>query len=88
MPKYFFHVQDGLDITDDEGFECADLEAALSAAIRYAGSLLKESGTRLHLGDVWSLEVFEEATCLSFSIDLQIRPRLAPAAPQPSQSAA
>lgn len=88
MPKYFFNVHDGLDIADDDGVECADLEAALCTAVRYAGSLIKESGHRMNLGDTWSLEVIEEATLSSFCIDLHIRPSLASALPEPHRSAA
>ncbi|WP_261926247.1 DUF6894 family protein [Methylorubrum sp. GM97] len=50
MPRYFFNVHDGLGIVDDDGVECVDLEAALRAAVHFAGSLLKESGHRLTLG--------------------------------------
>ncbi|CAO4195666.1 hypothetical protein MEX01_07240 [Methylorubrum extorquens] len=88
MPRYFFNVHDGLGIVDDDGVECVDLEAALRAAVHYAGSLLKESGHRLTLGDTWSLEVIEEATSSAFRIDLQIRPSLASTASEPSRSAA
>lgn len=88
MPKYFFNVHDGLDIADDDGIECVDLEAALRAAVHYAGSLLKESGHRLTLGDTWSLEVIEEATSSAFCIDLQIRPFLASTTSEASRSAA
>ena len=88
MPKYFFNVNDGLNLADDEGLDCASLDAALREAVRYAGSLLKESGDRLHLGDTWSLEVTEEATASAFCIDLQIRPCLASAAKDVRWSAA
>ncbi|BAU90371.1 hypothetical protein MPPM_1766 [Methylorubrum populi] len=88
MPKYFFNVSDGLNITDDEGLDCPSLDVALREAVRYAGSLLKESGHRLHLGDTWSLEVTEEATASAFCIDLQIRSSLASTAENVRWSAA
>ncbi|UGB27682.1 hypothetical protein LPC10_09000 [Methylorubrum sp. B1-46] len=88
MPRYFFNVNDGLNITDDDGLECASLDAALREAVRYAGSLLQESGNRLGLGDTWSLEVTEEATASTICIDLQIRPCVASAADEHRRSAA
>ena len=88
MPRYFFNVNDGLNITDDVGLECASVDAALREAVRYAGSLLQESGNRLGLGDTWSLEVTEEGAASTFCIDLQIRPCLASAAEERRRSAA
>lgn len=88
MPRYFFNVNDGLDITDDVGLECASLDAALREAVRYAGALVQESGNRLGLGDTWSLEVREEATASTFCIDLQIRPCVASATEAQCRSAA
>ncbi|KQQ12098.1 hypothetical protein ASF53_15695 [Methylobacterium sp. Leaf123] len=88
MPKYFFNVHDGLGITDDDGVECANREAALRTAVHYAGSLLKESGHRLSVGDTWSLEVIEEATSETFCIELRIRPSLTSTASEPHRSAA
>lgn len=74
MPRYFFNLHDGLDLTDDDGVELADLAAALSMAIHYAGSVLKEAGNRLSFGDTWSLEVSDAGERPLFHIDLQIRP--------------
>lgn len=88
MPKYFFNVQDGLDLADDDGIECADLDTALCEAVRYAGALIKEAGHQLNLGDTWSLEVTEEAASTAFRIDLQIRPGFAQALSEPRRSAA
>ncbi|QIJ74473.1 hypothetical protein GU700_07700 [Methylobacterium sp. NI91] len=88
MPRYFFNANDGLNITDDVGLECASLDAALREAVRYAGSLLQESGNRPSLGDTWSLEVTEEATASTFCIDLQIRSCVASAAKVQRWSAA
>ena len=88
MPKYFFNVHDGLDIADDDGIECADLDTALREAVRYAGALLKDTGHHLNLGDTWSLEVVEETASTAFRIDLQIRPGLARAVSAPRRSAA
>lgn len=88
MSKYFFNVHDGLGLTDDEGVECPNLDAAIRTAVHYAGSLLKDSDVHLRLGDTWTLEVSEEAKPSAFCIDLQIRPALASATAKSHRSAA
>lgn len=73
MPRYFFNLHDDLELSDDDGVELPDLEAAQSMAVHYAGSILKEAGRRLRLGEVWTLEVYDTAERPLFRIDLQIR---------------
>lgn len=73
MPRYFFNLHDDLELSDDDGVELPDLEAAQSMAVHYAGSILKEAGRRLRLGEVWTLEVTDTAERPLFRIDLQIR---------------
>ena len=41
MPRYFFHVRDGVDLPDTEGFELPDLEAAQAEAIGTCGEMLR-----------------------------------------------
>lgn len=72
MPRYFFNLYDGLDLSDEDGVELPDLDAAVSMAVHYAGSVLRESGPRLRIGDAWSLEVSDATEGPLFRIDLQI----------------
>ena len=44
MPRYFFHVHNGTDRTDNEGSEFPDVEAAVEHARDYARSHLAEAG--------------------------------------------
>ena len=43
MPRYFFHVVDDFDITDDEGADLPDLPAARERAIESARVLMCET---------------------------------------------
>lgn len=73
MPRYFFNVQDGVDIHDDEGTELPDLDTARRIAIQYAGALLEESGHRLAFGETWALEATDEAGTVLFHLDFRVR---------------
>lgn len=48
MPRYFFHLHNSSDVTDEEGRELADLAAALDwakfQARNLAGEMAKEEG--------------------------------------------
>ena len=46
MPRYFFHVIDGVDIPDLEGTLLPGLAEARSQAIVTAGEILKSEGMR------------------------------------------
>ena len=58
MPRYYFHLHNGLDVPDAEGKEFANPELALSAARRYARDMVAASATEagaidlLHFIDV------------------------------------
>ena len=45
MPRYFFHVIDGVDVPDLEGTLLPGLAEARSQAIVTAGEILKSEGT-------------------------------------------
>ena len=42
MPRYFFHVIDGVSSTDTEGVEIASLAEARREAVRLSGAILSE----------------------------------------------
>jgi hypothetical protein len=48
VPRYFFHLHNDLDVPDEEGLECTDLESAKACAAAQAqilmGETLKEDG--------------------------------------------
>ena len=42
MPRFFFHVHNGVDAADEEGTELADWEAAVEHATREARAIMAE----------------------------------------------
>jgi hypothetical protein len=60
MPQYFFNVDDGEPLIDEEGTELPDLESARQAAVILSGEILRDgSGTGLWRGKPWRLWVTE-----------------------------
>ena len=56
MPRFFFHVRDGADLSrDTEGQECADVEAARREAVSSSREMLGEH--ILHGGRVGQREI-------------------------------
>jgi hypothetical protein len=42
MPRFYFHVLDGSALFDDSGLELPGIDAAMKAAVRFAGAVLRE----------------------------------------------
>lgn len=58
MPRYFFHVHDGISVLDDTGTELADIAAARAEAIDMSGQILKDGSIgELWKGVPWRVEV-------------------------------
>jgi len=51
MPHYFFHLQDGKTILDDQGVDLPDVDAAGEEAIRACGDMLRDMPRALYNGD-------------------------------------
>ena len=66
MPRYFFHVKDGVSVRDDVGTELPDIYTAQAEAIRTSSKILREVGARFWDGMDWSLEVADEAGTVLF----------------------
>ena len=47
MPRFFFHVVNGEFMPDTEGMECADGDKVKSAAVKFAGDVLRDQGLKL-----------------------------------------
>lgn len=60
MPRYFFNVKDGRNLTNHTGSEFPDIYAAQNEAIRFSGELLREMGARFWNETEWVLEVSDE----------------------------
>ena len=82
MPRYFFHVNDGDSVRDDEGTDLPGIYTAQAEAIRMSGEILRDMGAKFWHGTEWSLEVGDDRGealfVLRFSAE---RPALAPKQP-------
>jgi hypothetical protein len=56
MPRFFFHVHDGISVFDDIGLELLDVAAAQAAAIELSSKILKD-GPGGPLWQTWRVEV-------------------------------
>ena len=60
MPRYFFHVQDGHDMPDDEGTVLADADAARVVAVVTAGELIRDHAQAFWTHGDWQMHVVDE----------------------------
>lgn len=72
VPRFFFHVYDGVSLPDDEGTELPDWQAARTEAIATAGRIVADEGKRLKLGEDWRMEVTDDRGLLLFRLDFHI----------------
>lgn len=70
MPRYFFHSEDGRLEHDQVGTELADVAAARTEAVRFAGSLLTNRPEALWQTTRWRLLVTDESSTILFSIEV------------------
>ena len=68
MPRYFFHVHDGVSFPDDEGTELRDLHAARAAAVTMSGEMLKANTHDFWQGDEWKMDVTDETGMILFTL--------------------
>ena len=68
MARYFFHVEDGSEIADDLGMELPTLAEAKCEAVRYAGRLICDHGTKFWDSADWSMTVTDEKGLTQFSL--------------------
>lgn len=59
MPRYHFHIEDGIKIEDREGTELLDLNAARLEAITVAADVLKSTAHYWN-GTEWRMDVVDE----------------------------
>jgi hypothetical protein len=58
MPRYFFHIYDGILALDDTGTELPDIAAAQTAALQTSGEIIKEGlMENLWKGVPWEMKV-------------------------------
>jgi hypothetical protein len=59
VPKYFFHISDGVDKPDLTGTELPDITAAKVAAVEHAGEVIRDLGPAFWTSEDWQLLVTE-----------------------------
>jgi len=79
VPRYHFHIHDGVSIPDPVGRELPDLAAAQRVAIRFAAEMI-EPISDIWSGHEWRLEVTDAHGLTLFLLDFV--GTLAPAAQQ------
>jgi hypothetical protein len=62
MPRYFFHVVDGLETRDTVGTVLADVPEARAEAIVVSGEMVRDLGPRFWANGAWQLRV-EDCCC-------------------------
>jgi hypothetical protein len=62
VPRFFFHVRDGVDLPDTEGTELPNLAAVRAEALKASGEMLRDyGGGDFWSGDDWTMNVHDEA---------------------------
>lgn len=57
MPRYFFHVIDGVEMLDDTGTELSGPDEARAEAIVLSGEMLKDLGGKFWSNGKWQVRV-------------------------------
>ena len=69
MPRYFFHIDDGSLMPDQDGTELSSIEEARAEAVSLAGAALEElDGAFSTHGKQWTMHVTDEQSRLLFSL--------------------
>ncbi|HEY0131116.1 MAG TPA: hypothetical protein VGB57_06905 [Allosphingosinicella sp.] len=60
MPRYFFHIDDGIAVHDEEGTELEDVAVAKCEAVKLAGQMICESAGTFWNRQEWKLTASDE----------------------------
>lgn len=72
MPRYFFHVHDGVEQIDEEGTVFHDIVIARAEALKLAGDIIKDAGIRSDLGEDWCITVTDDVGLILFRMDFVV----------------
>lgn len=79
MPRYFFHVMDGIAVVDTEGLELENDMVARTEALRGAAEMMADRGMTLWLGNTWVMTVADEDAKILFNLRFSVdQPRRLP----------
>ena len=68
MPRYFFHVEDGVSHADAEGLELRGIEAAREHAVSYFAELLRDAPHNFWKDEDWVMRVTDETGLIFFTL--------------------
>jgi hypothetical protein len=69
MPRYYFNMQDGVTMLDDEGLDLSDLDAVKEEAVQSSAEMLKGmEGARFWQGEPWRLWVTDQPNGLGNTV--------------------
>jgi hypothetical protein len=60
MPRYFFHIDDGVTVHDDEGTELENVAVARCEAVKLAGQMICDSAGSFWDKEEWKLTATDE----------------------------
>jgi hypothetical protein len=72
MPRYFFHLADGVREADDEGMELSDIRAASEQAIMFAGEIIKDHPQRFSSDRTLHIVVSDESGSVCFTVTIMV----------------
>ena len=70
MPRYFFHIDDGSTVQDEEGVELASEAAAKCEAVKLAGQMICDSAGTFWSKEEWKLTATDETGLTLFCLHL------------------
>jgi hypothetical protein len=70
MPRYFFHINDGVANRDEEGTVLKDLATAKCDGVKLAGQAICDAGEAFWDKQEWTLTATDEAGLTLFSLHL------------------
>jgi Domain of unknown function (DUF6894) len=81
MPRFFFHLKDGVTLCDDEGMSFATVDEARREAVRTAREIMADDARRDSLNLVDRIEIADEGgnavTVVTFADAARLYPRAA-----------
>jgi hypothetical protein len=68
MPRFFFHIDHGVLVSDEDGMELPSIEEARRQAVRTSGQVVQEFDCRFWERGAWTMHVTSEDHKLLFSL--------------------
>jgi hypothetical protein len=68
MPRYFFHIDDGVSVHDDEGTELENVTVAKCEAVKLAGQMICDAAGTFWDKEEWKLTATDEGGLTLFCL--------------------